>query len=256
MSATEHGSISTHVDGVVGNLIIDNAPRRNALSRAMYEAIPAACAALAAHEAVRVVVVRGAGDEAFSAGSNISEFADGRVGEEAVAFDRAEHAAHDAVADMTVPTIARVSGPCRGGGVGIALCCDLRITTPDASFAVPPAKLGIAYPPLALARLTAVIGEASARWLLLTASTIDADEAHRIGLVHEVVARDQLDSHLADLTRRMARLAPLSLRAAKVALAGDATAAADAAALCYASADYREGIDAFLEKRHPVFRGR
>ena len=247
--------------GVVGTLIIDNQSRRNAMTSAMYAAVRGAVDELLADHGIRVVVLRGAGDLAFGAGSDISEFPSRRMGADAAAFDAVEHDAWEAVEQIPLPVIAAIHGPCMGGGIAMALHCDVRIAADDATFAVPPARLGLAYPTHALARLVELVGPSQAKLLLYSARVIDAHEALRIGLVQEVVPKDVLDDHVEKLSEEIARLAPLSHRATRLSvdaitrpqLAGAAAAARRA---CYDSADYREGVQAFLDKRHAVFEGR
>ena len=191
------------------------------------------------------------------------------MGEGATSYDRAEHHAWDALAAIAVPTVAVIHGHCRGGGVALALHCDLRLAADTAQFGVPPANLGLNYPPEATRRLMALIGPAWTKRLLFTAETIDADHACRIGLVEEVMPADELDGHAARLTALMAGKAPLSQQAAKAVvdtIVTHSTAAdrplrdlspstADLAAACYDSEDFREGVRAFGEKRPPRFRG-
>lgn len=253
----------------VGTLIISNPDRRNAMTAAMYAAVPDACATLTAEPDLRAVIVRGARDEAFSAGSDVSEFRERRMGREATSYDRAEHQAWEALAGVPVPTIAVIHGPCRGGGVAMALHCDLRLAADTASFGVPPANLGLNYPPEATRRLVALVGPAWAKRLQFTAETLDAAEACRIGLVEQVVAADELNATAAAMVDAMARKAPLTQRAAKAVVDAIVThgtaadqplhelspAAAEAAAACYDSEDFREGVRAFGEKRAPRFRG-
>lgn len=253
----------------VGTIVINNPDRRNAMTAAMYRAVPAACDTLRAEADLRAVVLRGAGTQAFCAGSDISEFGERRMGAEATSYDRAEHQAWDALADLQVPTVASIHGHCRGGGVALAMHCDFRLASTTAQFGVPPANLGLNYPPEATRRLVALVGPAWAKRLLFTAETIPAAEALRIGLVEEMVAADELDTHTAALVDLMARKAPLSQRAAKavvdaVVVHGTGAdrplrelspSAALAAEACYDSEDFREGVRAFGEKRPPRFRG-
>ena len=255
------GTVRAEVDGSVGTLIIDNPERRNAMDRAMYEAVPVAVAELRDAD-VRVVVLRGEGDEAFGAGSDISEFPEHRLGDAAASYDHVEHCAWHAVADLDRLVIAAIHGPCMGGGIAMALHADIRVAADDGQFAVPPARLGIAYPPEAVRRLVALVGPGRAKLLLTTARVLDAAAALDMGLVDEVVAKGELVDHVARMAASIARLAPLSVRAAKLtvdALTTDRVPeadAADAVAACYASSDFREGIDAFLQKRRPIFEGR
>lgn len=239
------------------------------MTAAMYSAVPAACETLQAEPDLRAVVLRGAGERAFCAGSDISEFGERRMGESATSYDRAEHQAWDALAGLAVPTVAVIHGHCRGGGVALALHCDLRLAADTAEFGVPPANLGLNYPPEATRRLMALIGPAWTKRLLFTAETIDAPQACRIGLVEEVLPAGELDDHAARLTALMAEKAPLSQHAAKAvvdSIVAHGTAAdrplrdlspnaADLAAACYDSEDFREGVRAFGEKRPPRFRG-
>jgi enoyl-CoA hydratase len=251
------GTIRAERQGAVGTLVIDNPRRRNAMDLGMYAAVPGAVASLLSDERLRVVVLRGEGDVAFGAGSDISEFRAERTGDAAHHYNATEAAAAEAIERIPVPVIAAIHGACMGGGVGLALCTDLRIAADDARFAITPAKLGVGYPPDAVGRLVAVVGAARATELLLTARPLDADEAARIGLVHRVVAKADLDAHVAALAEAIAQLAPLTLRAAKVAVREPASAEAAALAhACFSSADFLEGIAAHTEKRSPRFEGR
>lgn len=252
--------IRTERSGAVGTLIIDNPTRRNAMTAAMYREVRAAVETLL-HDDPRVVILRGAGDEAFGAGSDISEFPTRRMGDDAASYDRTEHDAWEALAAIPVPVIAAIHGPCMGGGIAMALHSDVRIAADDATFSVPPARLGLAYPPDALARLVDLVGPAAAKLLLYSARVIDAHEALAIGLVQEVVPKEELDAHVEKLAERITRLAPLSHRATKLSVDALADHAlrdeADAARRrCYASDDFREGVQAFLDKRHAAFEGR
>jgi len=253
------GDILTSTTTGIGTLTISNPKLRNAMNLSMYKKVPPAIDTLIASGA-KVIVVRGAGDDAFGAGSDISEFEKLRTPHNAHAYDDAEADAHESIEKSSVPTVAMINGPCRGGGLAIALACDLRYASDTATFAAPPAKLGIAFPHPAVASLARTVGDAHARHLLLTASTINADEAQRIGLIHHVTTSSALPTAIDDLTAQISQLAPQSLTAAKVSLAainGHATNTdvQNAIRKCYESNDYQEGITAFIKKRSPNFKG-
>ncbi len=245
---------ATTADDGLASLVLDDPSRRNAMGVAMYAAIPALIAEVNDDPEVRVLVVRGEGTT-FGAGSDITEFRAQRLGNAHVHYDELECRATEALASCRVPVIAAIRGACMGGGLGIALAADLRYAANDTLFSVPPGRLGVGYPIDAINRLVATIGRAAATDLLLTARRFDADEALRIGLIHHVVAVDRLDDLVADRCATIASLAPMTLRAARAALAGrpDATALADA---CFHSADLVEGITAFEESRKPSFGDR
>jgi len=252
---TATGRVHLAVDGPVATLVIDDPDRRNALGIDMYTAVPVLVAEATANEAVRVLVVRGAGEDAFAAGSNITEFREHRLGEAHRYYDQVERAAAEALAGASVPVVAAIRGACMGGGLGLALCADLRYAADDALLSVPPGRLGVGYPVDAAKRLAGVVGRATATEMLLTARQIDATEALRIGLVHEVVSADELDRVVASRCATIASLAPMTLRAARAALAGhpDSDDLADA---CFHSEDLREGLNAFESGRRPEFHGR
>ncbi|MGI9601746.1 MAG: enoyl-CoA hydratase-related protein [Acidimicrobiales bacterium] len=249
----------THIraerDGPVGTITIDNQSRRNAMTLDMYASIPAAVNELTFTPGLRCVVLRGSGSEAFCAGSNVAEFGENRTGPAASRYAHVEHDAFAAIAAMSVPTIAAIHGPCMGGGVALAASCDLRLAADDASFSVPPAKLGVGYAVDGVETLIRLIGLPATKMLILTATVIDAAEALRIDLVNQVHPKAALDDAIDDLTTRISRLAPLTLTAAKLAADGR-EGAAEAVKACFRSDDYHEGIAAFGEKRHPLFQGR
>lgn len=248
-------------DGPVGFLMLNRPDRRNALNREMWAALPELVAALDGDPETRVVVLRGAGMEAFAAGADISEFAENRANPElARDYEALNGKAFAALRATAKPAVAMISGFCIGGGLALALACDLRIAGADALFALPPARLGLAYPVDGLRDLLHAVSPAFAKEMLFTARRYKAEEALKAGLVHRVVPQDRLEAETRALAAEIAENAPLTIKASKRAI--DALAGRPVeedlkalAAACFASADYAEGQRAFLEKRKPRFTG-
>ncbi len=251
--------------GPVGWITFNNPARHNALSVAMWRALPDALDRLEAGAAIRVIVLTGAGDKAFISGADISEFDKERAGEEAVeAYDRLAEGTTARLRNAEKPTIAMIRGYCMGGGLGIAMACDMRIAAHDAQFAIPAARLGVGYRAGSLKMLVDLVGPAAAKEILITARRFDAEEAARIGLVNRCVPVEALEETVQSYCDAIARNAPLSMRASKQMIGellragdGDIDAALCEAlvAACFRSADYAEGRAAFMEKRKPDFRG-
>jgi len=252
-------------DGAIGWLVFDNQAKLNALTFEMWTGLPPALAAFARDAEVRVIVLRGAGDKAFVSGADISQFETKRGDAAGVAaYAAAVENASTALAQAEKPTIAMIRGYCIGGGLAVALNCDIRIAAEGARFAIPAAKLGLGYPYGGVKQLVDIVGPAFAKEIFFTARQFGAAEAEAMHLVNRLVAGDALEATVRDLAARIGANAPLTIRAAKLAIEaalGDAPdkdiAAAEAAiAACSESADYTEGRRAFVEKRKPMFRGR
>lgn len=265
MSQQATGSIDYHLDGNVGRIVINNPARHNAISLAMWESLARHLETAAADPAVRVLVVKGAGGKAYAAGADISRFESERASKAASdAYNATSTRASDLLYNFPRPTIAHITGYCIGGGLAVALCCDLRFAETVSRFAIPAAKLGLGYGWAGVRRLVDVVGGAAAMEIFFTARQFDAAEALRMGLVNQAVEPAALEALVADCVARICANAPMTVAAAKAAvrdLAKDQTernkAAVDAmVAACFASADFIEGRTAFMEKRPPRFQGR
>jgi enoyl-CoA hydratase len=230
----------------------------------MYEALVAACEAVDARDDVRVFVVRSAGDQAFIAGTDISQFTEFRTADDAVAYERRLDAVIDRLERVRVPTIAQVQGVAAGGGCAIAFACDLRVCGPDARFGMPIARtLGNCLSVANYARLVDLLGPARTKELIITARFLDVTEAQAIGLVTRVAPLAALDDVVRELAQTVAAHAPLTLRATREAVRRiqahrrlDPALGDDLVTLCYGSHDFEEGVASFLAKRPPQFTGR
>lgn len=250
------------MDGPIGTLTFNQPERHNAMSLDMWRAATAVLEQFERDAAVRVIVLTGAGGKAFVSGADISKFESERDTLEAVAeYNIAVDRFGQVLGECSKPTIAMIRGYCIGGGVGISVCCDLRIANDAARFAVPAAKLGLGYGYPNVRRIMDLVGPQFATEMLLTARQFDSAQAERIGLVNHVVADAEIDSYVRELAETIAGNAPLTIRAVKRIVRelrrdDPDVAACDALVRqCFESADYREGRQAFLEKRKPVFRG-
>lgn len=263
MSGAEPTLTSYTEDGVAW-IVIANEARMNALTSVMWAALPALVETAVADESVRAIVLRGAGTKAFSAGADISEFETARTGPAAVAYDALNDAAFNALLHCHKPTIAMIHGFCLGGGLGLALTCDIRIADDASQYAIPAAKLGIGYNARWVKPILAAIPAAKAKELLFTGQRFRSADAEAMGLVSRLVEAGELEQTVKALTAEIAANAPLSVQAAKAIIdtlqrqpeGADMDRLAGFVAACFASEDYAEGRRAFLEKRKPVFKGR
>ena len=253
------------VEGAVGWMVFDNPDRRNAVSQEMWAAIPAILDHFEADPDVRVVVLRGAGGRAFVSGADISQFEEKRASAEAVAlYDAISDVASKRLETCPKPTIAMIDGWCIGGGVGIAVSCDLRIASDTARFGVPAARLGLGYGMDGVAKLMALVGPSNTKEIFYTARHFTAAEALGMGLVNRVLPAAELEAYVATYCETIAANAPMTLRALKVTVEElnrgsahvDRARAAALVRACFKSEDYIEGRRAFMEKRSPALKGR
>lgn len=263
VSPTER--VIVRLEGPALHIVFNNLPRHNALSVDMWGAVPPLLQQALADDRVRVVVFSGAGEKAFVSGADISQFEDQRAAKEAV--KHYEALAEDALMGIyrfPKPTIACIRGWCIGGGVNVAISCDIRLAASDAVFSIPAARLGLGYRYSALKNLVDLIGVGAAKDLFFTARRIDAAEAHRIGLVTRTAAVDALPALLAEYTGAIGDNAPLTVQAGKAIMAEilkpspdlDHDRCRELILGCFESEDYAEGRRAFMEKRRPLFQGR
>lgn len=252
-------------DGPVGRILFSNPAKYNAMSQAMWEALPGAIQALDADAAIRLIVLEGDGDKAFVSGADISQFESQRTDPAAQArYNRAVEAAYQAPVHCSKPVVARIRGICMGGGLGLAAACDLRFCSDDARFRMPAGRLGLGYNAVGVRRFLAVFGLQNTLDIFFSARVFQAADALRMGFVCRVEPTARLDAVVDEWCAAVAENAPLTLRALKSTVnqlirdpdERDLKAAEAAIAACFASQDYREGAAAFMEKRKPVFQGR
>ncbi len=255
----------TKREGGVGWIVFSNPSRFNAMTFAMWKALPEALTAFEEDPAVRVIVLAGDGEKAFVSGADISQFEEQRASEQARAeYNRSVEAAYVAPTLCSKPVVAKIRGICMGGGLGLAAACDLRFAADDAVFRMPAARLGIGYSFTGMRRFVHALGAANTADIFFSARKFDARDALAMGFVSRVFPAADLDREVGTYCGLIAENAPLSLIAAKAAIRevlADPTTR-DLAALqklidaCFASDDYKEGRTAFMEKRKAEFKGR
>ena len=251
--------------GAVGWIIFNRPAKRNAINGAMWRGIPRAMAQLDADPEVRCVAFRGAGTEAFAAGADISEFEQVRARQSEVAeYDGLLDQVLHSIQDSRKPSVAMIYGFCMGGGLEVALACDLRYCGESAQFGIPAAKLGVAYNIEGHKRLVETVGHARAREIMFLGRRYTADEALAMGLTNKVVKDAELESYVSGVLKTLCENAPLSIANSKTIIeeyvkssgAPDPALMQAAMARCAKSADYEEGRRAFMEKRKPRFTGK
>ena len=251
-------------EGAIGWLVFNNPAKHNAISMDMAEAVPAVMRGFEDDPEIRVIVIAGAGEKAFAAGSDISGFESVRADpQKNKHYNDVNERSYNAVYECTKPTVAMIRGYCIGGGLDFATSCDVRFCSDNAVFAVPAGKLGLGYGHEGILRFGRVIGYMRARDLFLSGRRLGADEALRLGLVHRVIPLAELEAETTAYAQSIADNAPLTLAAIKRAFLeyekdpalrdlASAQAMIDA---CFKSADYVEGRNAFAAKRKPQFKG-
>ena len=257
--------VQVRVEGSTLHIVFNNPARHNALSVDMWGAVPPLLAQAETDERVRVVVFSGAGEKAFVSGADISQFEDMRAAKEAV--KHYESLAEDALMGIyrfSKPTIACIRGWCIGGGVNVAISCDIRLAASDAVFSIPAVRMGLGYRYSALKNLVDLVGVGAAKDLFYTARRVDATEAFRMGLVTRTAPVDKLPALLAEYTDGIGSNAPLTLMAGKAIMSEilkpspdlDDALCRELILRCFESEDYIEGRRAFMDKRKPQFLGK
>jgi enoyl-CoA hydratase/carnithine racemase len=264
-AATTTDKLIARKENGIGWVIFNNPEKRNAMSPDMVDAMRVALEDYATDDDVRVVILKGAGDKAFVSGADISKFAETRANPEQVReVEARSEAANRALRECPKPTIAMIRGYCMGGGLGVAIACDMRIATEDSRFGVPAAKLSVGYRYEGLKRLADVVGPAFTAEIFYLGRQFSAQEALQMGLVNRVLPVAELEPYVMEYAKTMAANAPLTLKAVKRCLIEmrkdpgerDLELCQSMVEACFASQDFIEGRTAFMEKRKPAFSGR
>lgn len=251
-------------DGGIGWMTFNNPARRNAMSLDMWAGVEAILDEFESDNDIKVIVMKGAGDKAFVSGADISEFKERRNNAEAAAeYARISEGARARLNRVEKPLIAMIRGFCLGGGMAVGMAADIRIASEDSHFGIPAARLSIAYGFDGLHKLVHLVGPARASEIMFTARRLDAAEAERIGLINHAVPIDDLEDTVRNMANTICDNAPLSIRASKHTIAQLLTDKEDRdydeikrlSQMCFDSNDYKEGREAFMEKRKPVFTG-
>ncbi|WP_151446851.1 enoyl-CoA hydratase/isomerase family protein [Lacisediminimonas profundi] len=255
-----NGQVHLTIHNGIAQILIDRPQARNAMTWSMYEELARICEQIASNPAIRVATIRGAGGEAFVAGTDIEQFRDFQTGEDGIAYEKIIDERIGQIESLPMPTVAIVDGWAIGGGLAISAACDFRIATPKSSFGVPIARtLGNCLSTGNVARVVAGFGAARAKRMLLLAESIAADEAKACGFVTEVVDSAGLEAAVDALCTRLAQHAPVTMRVSKEAIrrvvAESVPAGDDLIRACYGSRDFKIGVNAFLDKKRPEWTG-
>lgn len=255
------GEVNLSIDKGIASVVFNRPDARNAMTWSMYAELMAICKTLQDNCTVRVATFRGAGGRAFVAGTDIEQFREFKTGHDGVQYEKTVEECVRRLETLPFPTLAIIDGYAVGGGLALAAACDFRIATSDASFGVPIARtLGNCLSTANTARILTSFGVSRATRMLMLAEMIKAEEAHLCGFVHEIVAFDQLDITAENICNRLASNAPLTMKIAKETFRRIATenlpSNEDLIHECYDSQDFKIGIEAFLEKKIPIWTGR
>lgn len=255
------GSVQLKIEGAIASIVFDRPQARNAMTWTMYQQLAAICERLGTEPGVRVASLRGAGGEAFVAGTDIEQFKAFGGGSAGIEYEKQIDAGMARLEALPIPTVAVIEGWCVGGGLAIATVCDIRIATPSARLGVPIAKtLGNCLSMGNVTRLVAAFGRPRVQRMLIGGEILTAEEARACGYLAELVAPEAIDEAAASLCQRLASLAPVTQAVSKEALRRLLLPALpdgeDLILRAYGSEDFREGVHAFSEKRKPVWKGR
>ena len=254
----------SRIEEGVGYITFNNPDKHNAVSIEMWDALEKILDNFRNSNKVRVIVLNGAGGKSFVSGADISKFDKERSSKEAVlSYNKRTQKVYELLESFPKPTIAMIDGYCIGGGLNLAVCCDIRICSEKSKFAMPAAKLSLGYPFSSIKRLFDVMGPGMAKHFMFTAEKISATEALACGLVQKLISEDSIDSYVKDYALTIANNAPLTIKAMKqIGIEilknpdqRDLLLCEKLASACFDSEDYKEGRKAFMEKRKPNFKG-
>ena len=255
-------NIHSYVEDKVGYVILDNPSRLNAISLSMWEKIGILLKEYENNNNIRCVVLKGKGKKAFSAGADISEFNNNRSQSDTVLkYDNVSKNSLKILQRFSKPTIALIDGYCIGGGLATALSCDIRLASKKSTFAIPAAKLGLAYDYLGIKKLRDIVGPSRAKYIFFTARQFTSDEAMQMGIIEQIFNDSDFDEHTLKVLNAISDNAPLTIASAKLAIDADPQDSKmiqrcrEFEQVCFSSKDYEEGRLAFSEKRKPIFKG-